>query len=333
MITPGLSFKSAFSVDYYDYYSEGYKEGYAVYEPVWANMNGKDMIIDLKQYGKDSRSASEFVGSSTYYQTMTFRTQFDYNRTFGKVHNVGATLMGWGYQRQNSNDSNHSGSSYHRTTNVNAGLRATYNYNHLYYAEFDGALVHSAKLAPSVLNQDLDISDYYMYKGYYDNKGGWYQWEDASQGGFCNTSKRGANTDLGFVKRKEWRIGLDASLWNGLLTVDMNYFHQLTDGLLTQGASTIYPAWFNGNGSFLPYLNYNQDQRSGFDFTVKADRLSSDSAVWSILPTPRDVTRYGARIISTAKVMHWTLSGPMSVKVSSATRLTLRTMPSRPLVR
>lgn len=33
MITPGLSFKSAFSVDYYDYYSEGYKEGYAVYEP------------------------------------------------------------------------------------------------------------------------------------------------------------------------------------------------------------------------------------------------------------------------------------------------------------
>ena len=310
MITPGLSFKSAFSVDYYDYYSEGYKEGYAVYEPVWANMNGKDMIIDLKQYGKDSRSASEYVGSSTYYQTMTFRTQFDYNRTFGKVHNVGATLMGWGYQRQNSNDSSHSGSSYHRTTNVNAGLRATYNYNHLYYAEFDGALVHSAKLAPghrnafspsatlgwrfgqekwfknalpfvddakidasySVLNQDLDISDYYMYKGYYDNKGGWYKWEDASQGGFCNTSKRGTNTDLGFVKRKEWRIGLDASLWNNLLTVDMNYFHQLTDGLLTQGASTVYPAWFNGNGSFLPYLNYNQDQRSGFDFTVKADK-------------------------------------------------------------
>jgi hypothetical protein len=139
MITPGLSFKSAFSVDYYDYYSEGYKEDYAVYEPVWANMNGKDMIIDLKQYGKDSRSANEYVGSSTYYQTMSFRAQFDYNRTFAKLHNVGATLMGWGYQRQNSNDSSHSGSSYHRTTNVNAGLRATYNFNHLYYAEFDGA--------------------------------------------------------------------------------------------------------------------------------------------------------------------------------------------------
>ena len=85
-------------------------------------------------------------------------------------------------------------------------------------------------------------------------------------------SKRGENENLTFVKRKEWRIGLNASLWNHLLTVDLNYFHQLTDGLLTQGASTIYPAWFNGNGSFLPYMNYNQDLRKGFDFTVNADK-------------------------------------------------------------
>ena len=34
MITPGLSFKSAFSVDYYDYYSEGYKEARTAALPV-----------------------------------------------------------------------------------------------------------------------------------------------------------------------------------------------------------------------------------------------------------------------------------------------------------
>lgn len=223
MLLKGLSFKATFSVDYWDYYSEAWKEGYAVYEPTWSNMNGKDMVMGLTKYGSDTNSTNEYVGSSSYNQTMTFRGQFDYNNTFNKLHNVSASLIGWGYQRQESKDADHSSSSYHRISNLNLGLRAAYNFNHLYYAELAAALVHSAKLpegkrnaiSPSVtlgwrlgqeswfknalpfvddakinasyavLNQDIDISDYYMYKGYYNQKGGWYQWEDATQGGNC----------------------------------------------------------------------------------------------------------------------------------------------------
>lgn len=310
MLLKGLSFKATFSVDYWDYYSEAWKEGYAVYEPTWSNMNGKDMVMGLTKYGSDTNSTNEYVGSSSYNQTMTFRGQFDYNNTFNKLHNVSASLIGWGYQRQESKDSDHSSSSYHRISNLNLGLRAAYNFNHLYYAELAAALVHSAKLpegkrnaiSPSVtlgwrlgqeswfknalpfvddakinasyavLNQDIDISDYYMYKGYYNQKGGWYQWEDATQGGNCNTSTRGENMDLGYIQRKEWRIGFEASLLNKLVNIDLNYFNQLTDGLLTTGSSTIYPAFFSGNGSFLPYLNYNQDTRKGFDFTVNLNK-------------------------------------------------------------
>ena len=310
MLLKGLSFKATFSVDYWDYYSEAWKEGYAVYEPTWSNMNGKDMVMGLTKYGSDTNSTNEYVGSSSYNQTMTFRGQFDYNNTFNKLHNVSASLIGWGYQRQESKDSDHSSSSYHRISNLNLGLRAAYNFNHLYYAELAAALVHSAKLpegkrnaiSPSVtlgwrlgqeswfknalpfvddakinasyavLNQDIDISDYYMYKGYYNQKGGWYQWEDATQGGNCNTSTRGENMDLGYIQRKEWRIGFEASLLNKLVNIDFNYFNQLTDGLLTTGSSTIYPAFFSGNGSFLPYLNYNQDTRKGFDFTVNLNK-------------------------------------------------------------
>lgn len=310
MLLKGLSFKATFSVDYWDYYSEAWKEGYAVYEPTWSNMNGKDMVMGLTKYGSDTNSTNEYVGSSSYNQTMTFRGQFDYNNTFNKLHNVSASLIGWGYQRQESKDADHSSSSYHRISNLNLGLRAAYNFNHLYYAELAAALVHSAKLpegkrnaiSPSVtlgwrlgqeswfknalpfvddakinasyavLNQDIDISDYYMYKGYYNQKGGWYQWEDATQGGNCNTSTRGENMDLGYIQRKEWRIGFEASLLNKLVTIDFNYFNQLTDGLLTTGSSTIYPAFFSGNGSFLPYLNYNQDTRKGFDFTVNLNK-------------------------------------------------------------
>ncbi|WP_293575688.1 SusC/RagA family TonB-linked outer membrane protein [Prevotella sp.] len=309
----GLSFETAFSIDYWNNYSEAYKLDYAVYEPTWANVNGQDMIIDLKKYGKETSSTTEYIGASKYYQNTTFRAQFDYKNTFGGVHNVNATLAGWGYSKSNSVDENHEsssgvkGSSYHRTTNANLALRAAYNYAQKYYAEFGGALVHSSKLAEghrnalspsgtlgwrigqekwfkdafpcfddlklnasySVLNQDIDISDYYLYQGYYDVKGGYYTWnEGGGNGTYSTLSKRGSNYGLDFVKRKEWRAGLEGSLLNGTVSFDMNYFHQLTSGLLTSGTATIYPSWMNSDGSFITSLNYNEDLRQGFDFAV-----------------------------------------------------------------
>ena len=298
----GLSFETAFSIDYWNNYSEAYKLDYAVYEPTWANVNGQDMIIDLKKYGKESSSTSEYIGSSKYYQNTTFRAQFDYKNTFGGVHNVNATLAGWGYSKSNSVDENHEsssgvkGSSYHRTTNANLALRAAYNYAQKYYAEFGGALVHSSKMAEGHRNalspsgtlgwrigqekwfknalpcfDDLKLNASYsvLYQGYYDVKGGYYTWnEGGGNGTYSTLSKRGSNYGLDFVKRKEWRVGLEGSLLNGTVSFDMNYFHQLTSGLLTAGTATIYPSWMTGDGSFITSLNYNEDLRQGFDFAV-----------------------------------------------------------------
>lgn len=154
----GLSFKTAYSVDYTSYYSEAYAEKYAIYEPKWSNVNGKDMIIGLTKFNDDTKSTNEYVGKSTYDQTMTFSAQFDYNRTFKTFHNVSATLLGWGYQTQSSADEGHESSDYHRTSNVNLGLRASYNYDHKYYADFSGALVHSAKLPEGNRNAFLHRS-------------------------------------------------------------------------------------------------------------------------------------------------------------------------------
>jgi TonB-linked SusC/RagA family outer membrane protein len=310
-ILKGLSFKTTYSVDYTDYYSEAWRVYYAVYEPTWANMNGKDMIIGLKKYNEDTNSTNEYLGDSRYSQTMSFNAQFNYNRTFEDVHNVSATLLGWGYQIQNSVDENHDGSSYHHIGNVNLGFQAAYNYRRKYYLDFTGAMVHSAKLpegkrdafSPTVtlgwrvsdesffkdnisfadhlkltasyanLHQDIDISDYYLYKGYYDDRGGWYQWHDNSAGGWATGSERGDNPELTFIRRKEFRTGLEASLFNKSLTLDANYFLQYTNGGLTQGASTIYPSYFNNwDFSFLPYLNYNKDKRAGVDFSLNLNR-------------------------------------------------------------
>jgi len=284
-ILQGLTFKCAFGVDYRSIYSEGYKEDYAVYEPTWANVNGSPMIVDLVMHGNDTNSTNEFVGQSTYNQTMMFRGQFDWKRSFGGVHNLDATLMGWGYQTKYSNDANHDSSPLHATTNANAGLQAVYNYDHRYYATLTGVLAHSSKLAeghrnafsPSIsvgwrlsqekflsekapwidelkltaswsrLHQDLDIQDHYLYAASYGYKGngGWWKYRDGMAGGNTVQPLRAENLDLTFITRDEWRAGVQGAFFNNIVSVSADYFRQKTDGGLTQGTNSIFPGFMN----------------------------------------------------------------------------------------
>jgi len=305
----GLTFSTVFSIDYWYDYNEAWNEGYATYEPIWSQMNGQDVIIGLNKYGLDKPTTSEKIGQAFDRQNTTFRAQFDYVNSFDQ-HNIAATLVGWGYQQQLARDADHNSSDYHRTSNLNLGLRVDYNYAQRYYAELSGTLAHSAKLAeghrnafsPSIalgwrisnekwfkenvsfvdnlkltaayscLNQDIDLNEWYMYQGAYNASGGWYNWQDGSQGGAHPMSTRAENVDLKFIKRKEFRIGLEGSLLDRMITFDFNYFNQLTDGLITNGAATIYPSYFSARGSFLPNTNFNADKRSGFDFDVRFNK-------------------------------------------------------------
>ncbi len=129
------------------------------------------------------------------------------------------------------------------------------------------------------LKQDLDITsttDYYLYEGYYSNNstlGRWYQWRDGVAGGWTVLSGRGSNPNLNFVERKEVRVGLDASLFQRLITVNANYFKQNTNGLLARGSATVYPSYYAAPnmGSFLPFINFNNDMRTGVDFAVNVN--------------------------------------------------------------
>ncbi|WP_345949630.1 SusC/RagA family TonB-linked outer membrane protein [Mucilaginibacter sp. PAMB04274] len=320
----GLSFSTGTSMDYTSLYSEAYQLPYATYRPTWSTVNGRDIITALERFGEDRNSTSEFVGRSTYTQTMSFRSQFDYGRTFAQDHNVTATLLGWWYKTQFSSDiDNEGGSDYQPVKNTNLGFQAGYNYRRKYYLDFSGALVHSAKLPPgkrdalsptitlgwrisdenflknkvsfldnlkitssyASINQDLDITgyranntaepvDHYLYQGYYSNTatfGGYYQWRDNVAGGRTTLSGQAANPDLTFVKRNEFRVGLDGSLFKNLITLDVNYFSQTTDGLLARGL-TIYPSYFSGSGDFRPWINFNKEKRSGVDFAVNLNK-------------------------------------------------------------
>ena len=137
--------------------------------------------------------------------------------------------------------------------------------------EFMNNLKFSASYG--VLNQDIDISDYYMYKGYFRTDAGWYPWNDGTAGGNAAASARGDNMDLGFIQRKELRVGLEAALFNNAIVLDANYFHQDTEGKLSQGNNTIYPSFFASNNfNQLSYTNYENDRRQGVDLSLQLNK-------------------------------------------------------------
>lgn len=300
----GLSFHFQFAVDYATTYNTSYNYSYAVYTPTWSNYNGVDAITGLVKEGNDKRSGSQNISGSTDNQTIAMSAHFDYNTTIDNDHNLSAMLIANGFQQTNSG-------TYHRTSNANLGIQLGYNYRGKYFADFSGAAVHSAKLAEgyrnafspsltlgwklakedfladspvvddltlgisgSILNQDIDITSYYLYMGTYDaTSGGWFAWRDG-YGGNTTPSKRGTNEDLGFIKRKELSVNLHTSLWNRLITADANFFVNSMEGLLIQ-PTTIYPIYFSAyypENSFVPYINYNNNKRIGFDFAVNFNK-------------------------------------------------------------
>ena len=300
----GLSFHTTFGVDYQTSYNQSYNNEYSVYQPNWTNFNGLDEIGSLTKYGQDSRTGIQNISNSAYRQTIAFSGQFNYDTNFDEDNHFSAMLIGAGWQQSESEV-------YHRTSNVNMGLNLSYDYRDKYFVQFDGAAVHSAKLAegkrtafsPSgtigwklsneaflenseainelklsvsagILHTDLNISDYYLYQSIYtQTDGAWYSWRD---GALTKTtdSRRGENLDLTFAERKEINFEVDGSFFNNMLNVKTSFFANLMNGNVVQ-ASVLYPNYFSTgwpNSSFIPYINYNNDKRVGFDFDVNINK-------------------------------------------------------------
>ncbi|MCM1451016.1 MAG: SusC/RagA family TonB-linked outer membrane protein [Clostridium sp.] len=304
----GLRFQAQFGVDYSTSYTTSINNDYATYEATWDDALGYDIISSLKKYNIDKRTATQNVGGSTERQTILFNAFFDYNRTFGGAHNVGAMLLANGYQQSYTEE-------YHRTSNVNLGLNLSYNYASKYFAEFSGAMAHSSKLAPGhrnafsptgalawrisqedflkdaswlnelklnvtggIVNQDLDIEDYYMYEDVFTSTNTWWGWNESANALQTFDSHRGRNYDLTFVKRKEFTVGLDASMFNNQVQVSANYFNTTTSGLL--GIPAIeYPNYFQTwwpVSDLRPYANLNDQRRQGVDFGVRLTKKFGD---------------------------------------------------------
>ncbi len=306
-VLKGLSFRTGFAVDYATAYSLSYNYSYATYSPTWNNYSGTDLISSLTVYNQDAKSGTQNVSGNWYRQTIAFSGQLNYDRTFGTNHNFSAILLANGFQQSES-------AVYHRTSNANLGLLASYNYNHKYYVDLSTAYIHSAKLPPSnrqafspsvslgwrlsreeflknshivndlkltasasILNTDLDINDYYLYQGFYTGAGSWYGWKDGT-GIQATESRRGDNPNMKFPRREEINIGLEGTFFNRLLNVNGTFFMNKITGNIIQ-ASVLFPSYFTTGwpvSSFIPYVNYNEDKRVGFDFSANLNKKIGD---------------------------------------------------------
>lgn len=308
MLLKGLSFQTRFAIDYATTYNRYYGDTYATYQPQWANVNGQDLIVGLTKYGDDVHDGIQHVADSWNRQTMAFSGQFNYNNKFADKHTVSAMLIAAGYQQGESGV-------YHKTSNVNLGLQVDYDYMSKYYASFGGALIHSARLpennrnafspsltlgwrlskesfledatilddlmltaSGSILNTDLGIDEYYMYQSTYDQaNGAWWGWADGNQS-HATEARRGTNPDLSFIKRKEISVGLRGSLWKKMLTFDASFFKNSLEGMLVQPSNS-YPNYFLSywpESTLLPWVNYNNSTRTGFDLGLNFNKKVSE---------------------------------------------------------
>ena len=329
-ITKGLSFHAMVAVDYRTAYTTSFNDTYATFTPTWSEYNGKDVIVALNTFDTvDKHSGVQNISGSTDNQTIAFNAHFDYARTFGDVHNVSAMLVANGYQQSESGE-------YHKVSNANLGLQLDYNFDRKYYVDFALAAPWSAKLpegkragfSPSftlgwnIANEDfmkgsafndlvlsasysdivtdLGIDDYYMYLGAYQS-GGWWDWNGVS-GHAGVQSKRGGNDDLGYIHRKEFSVNLRGSLLDRALTFDASFFTSKHTGQIIT-ASNQMPSYFMvyyPESSFRPYINFNDDKRTGFDIAVNYKKQFGDLGVqiganytyYTTKATKRDDTNY-----------------------------------------
>ena len=301
MLTEGLSFHTNISFDYYTRYDQTVANQYSVYEPVWSDVEGEDKIIDLKQYGKDAKSGSQAVGNTYFRRRIGFYGLLNYERTFDDLHNISASLVGFGSLFKELND-------FQGVKQAHVGMRMAYTYNRKYLVDFSGAYVNSVKLAPGnnrnfspslglawmmhaedflssaenvdllklrlsggILNSDLPINGFFYYDNVYGGSGS-YNWYEGTRSRGGVMSNREQNFDLGFAKRKEVNVGMEGLFFDKMIGVNANFFYDIYSDLIAR-PYTRYPGYYN---DFIPYENYEKDSYTGLEVGMNFNKSVGD---------------------------------------------------------
>jgi TonB-linked SusC/RagA family outer membrane protein len=287
-ITEGLVLRTNLSFDFFTMYDQLINNSYSVYEPVWDDV--QDSIIDLVQYGTDTRSGTQVVQNSSYQRRFGVYGMLDYDRVFSENHHFSGSLVAYLSRYKVFND-------LQGNKNSNLGLRLGYSYRNKYLVDVSSAYVVSAKLpqgnrsafSPSlglawmissedfmsqisaidylklrlsagIMNTDNGIGGFY----YYDNnigKSGSYSWYDGAWSNSGIVALNGINNNLFFEKRKEVNFGFEGSFFDERLFVNSNVFVNRISDIIVR-PSTRFSSFYS---DFIPYENHDANAYRGVE--------------------------------------------------------------------
>lgn len=296
-VTEGLSFHTNLSFDYFTLYNQLIDNSYSVYEPTW--MAG-DQIIRLNQYGVDRRPGTQVIRDTDFQRRIGFYGMLNYQRTIEDDHNFLASLIGYGslFERNGY---------FQGEKQTHLGSRLQYSYLDRYFMDFSSALVNSVKLAPKnrlglsptmgvswimskedfirnvkevdflklqlsggIINTDLGTG-YFYYDDRY-SLTDTYRWYEGTISGRGTRSDWKGNLGLGYSKRKNVNVGVDALLFNNLLGIQANIFYDLYSDLVTR-PFTNYPGFYS---DYIPYENYEKDAYQGVETGISINKELND---------------------------------------------------------
>mgnify|MGYP002566373447 CR=1 FL=1 len=296
-ITKGLTAKTYLSLDYNDAATISVINNFNYYQPIWGvDSEGNDIITSLTPLGTaDKKDQTEHVATTNYVIRYGFSGQINYDRTFNKDHTIGATLMGYSNSIQQKDVKQ-------KDIFGHFGLRVNYDFQKKYYLTTTLTQGFSIKLpsctaggisptvglgyiiseedfmkniswldflklnfTAGVLKSDLGINEYYLYQDNYNVTSGIYAWNDGSKSESVVSATRGKNNDLGFERRKEFTVGVQAQMFKSLW-VDASFFRTNMSNQVVKLSNSVYPSFYD---DFVPYANFNSDCYTGGELGVR----------------------------------------------------------------
>lgn len=289
-ITPGLSARGMVSFDYDAYYNRKFTANFATYELSRANRNNYNSVDSYNVFGSDTELVYAGDNQTTTYK-LYMEAQLNYARQFGK-HDVTAMLL------YNQNDYRFQADLRKRYQGLVG--RATYGYDGRYLAEinfgyngsenfrsgkrfgffpaFSAGWVISREAFMKKSENWLDNlklrasygevgNDQYLINGavqrfLYEEK-----WSQITNDYFFGTTgKTGIyesqypNYNVTWEKAHKYDVGLDFSIFNGLLYGNLDYFYEKRSNILTQYLSR--PQWV---GVVMAAGNLGETKNQGFE--------------------------------------------------------------------
>ncbi|MDO4461859.1 MAG: SusC/RagA family TonB-linked outer membrane protein [Bacteroidia bacterium] len=301
-LTEGLSFAAVYGLDYSTSYNTSINDEYATYQATWSKFNGVELISGLDKSAKnDKHSGVKNIGGSASNMLMSANIHFDYVRSFDD-HNINAIVLVNGDQLTKSG-------TYHNDSECNFGAQVNYNFARKYFLNAGLSVMHTAKLhednrnhlsksvevgvdlarhsflegglfdkllvsaAVSSIKTDLNVENFYLYSGKYES-GAWWSWGDKA-GGTSVYAAQGGNPDLDPQSRNEFSVNLKAELFNRSLKVDASFYKNTYEGLIIKSDNKV-PSYFQEyypNTNWGYNMNFNEDERIGFDANVNYQKL------------------------------------------------------------